>query len=328
MRPALRQLQFQTIQESVRKKRTPWDGPAFSRFTKYFVTVAKVGSIRKASESLRISASAVDRQILQGEDALGVQLFERVSSGLRLTTAGEILLRATQGWEREMEAVHILFEDLQGLKRGHVEFAIIDALAKAVVPGVLSDLYSRHSGITTRVEVLDNHLVAEAVAHGTADFGLLLDPRSSKDLSVRAHVKVPLGIVSCPEHPIARMKQARFSVCAQYPIIAPAPPLALSEHFEALEARPGVTLQRVTVCDNIQLIKSLVAKNAGLSVLSWLDVAEEISAGELKFTQLLQPAPVLILGLCVNPSRQLSAASRAFLSAFETALTGLAQNFI
>ena len=40
---------------------------AFSRFTRYFIEVARCGSIRKASDVLHVSASAIDRQILRAE---------------------------------------------------------------------------------------------------------------------------------------------------------------------------------------------------------------------------------------------------------------------
>ena len=40
----------------------------FSRFTRYFIEVARCGSIRKASDVLHVSASAIDRQILKAEE--------------------------------------------------------------------------------------------------------------------------------------------------------------------------------------------------------------------------------------------------------------------
>ena len=53
----------------------------FSRFTRYFDEVARQSSIRKASEKLNVSASAIDRQILRVEEDLGVALFERLPTG-------------------------------------------------------------------------------------------------------------------------------------------------------------------------------------------------------------------------------------------------------
>ncbi|MDE1995932.1 MAG: LysR family transcriptional regulator, partial [Rhizobiaceae bacterium] len=60
---------------------------------KYFAEVARSGSIRKASDELHVATSAVSRQIKKLEDELGTPLFERFSDGLRLTAAGEIVLK-------------------------------------------------------------------------------------------------------------------------------------------------------------------------------------------------------------------------------------------
>lgn len=49
----------------------------FSRFTDYFIAVAKHSSFRKASEELYISVSALHRQISLAEEDMGILLFER-----------------------------------------------------------------------------------------------------------------------------------------------------------------------------------------------------------------------------------------------------------
>ena len=56
----------------------------FSRFAHYFIAVARCGSLRRAAEQLHISASAINRQILQAEEAFGTPLFERLPRGMRL----------------------------------------------------------------------------------------------------------------------------------------------------------------------------------------------------------------------------------------------------
>jgi DNA-binding transcriptional LysR family regulator len=56
----------------------------FSRFTRYFMEVARLGSLRRAAEVLHVSASAIDRQILLAEQKYETALFERLPSGMRL----------------------------------------------------------------------------------------------------------------------------------------------------------------------------------------------------------------------------------------------------
>ena len=92
--------------------------PTFSRFLRYFMAVGKLGSIRKASETLNVSASAIDRQILRVEAELGIPLFERLPGGLRLTAAGELMMAAGGRWQKNLFELRAQMEDLRGLKRG------------------------------------------------------------------------------------------------------------------------------------------------------------------------------------------------------------------
>ena len=294
----------------------------FSRFLRYFMTVARLGSLRRAAEELHIAASAIDRQILLGEEQLGAKLFERHPSGLRLTTAGEFVLHAASKWTREFATLCVGLEDLRGLRRGVVNLAIIEALTKGFVPEVIQHLKTEHRYIHTKITVLDNIHIAAAIARGDVDFGIMLNPRVSRELAVRAHTEIKLGLVTRARHPLARQKSIRFSVCAEYPIVAPAEPLALCEQIRGLEAATGVTLNTVAVSDNIHMIKSLIARDLGLGVLTWLDVADEVRRGELAFVPLARAAlQPLTLAVCVDPARQLSAAARLLLGWVETALT-------
>ena len=107
---------------------------AFSRFLRYFQVVGRAGSIRRAAETLNVSASAIDRQILRAEGDLNLPLFERLPGGLRLTAAGELLMDAAQRWGRDYDQLMMRLEDLRGLRRGHVRIAVIQALALGFLP--------------------------------------------------------------------------------------------------------------------------------------------------------------------------------------------------
>lgn len=286
----------------------------FSRFLRYFAEVARLGSIRKASEHLNVSASAIDRQILHAEEAFGIALFERLPSGLRLSAAGELLLRAGKGWSKEFSRLQTQMEDLRGLRRGHVTVAVIDALSKGFVPEIIRQMRVDFPGISFTIKVLDNIDVGTALSSGEADFGVMLNPRATKDLQVYAHFDVMLGLATLPDHPIAGNAGIRFNRCAEYPIVAPVEPLALCEQVDALVAATGVVLNAVTSSDNIQMIKSLVKSGVGVGILSSIDIMSEVEAGELAFTPLTDTViRPLSLAVCAMPVRQLSSAANLVL---------------
>lgn len=70
---------------------------------KYFLTVAETGSIRQASLSLHVSASAISRQIQNLEHSFQTTLFDRCADGMLLTEEGRVLALHMQRTMREME---------------------------------------------------------------------------------------------------------------------------------------------------------------------------------------------------------------------------------
>lgn len=292
--------------------------PAFSRFLRYFVAVGKAGSIRRAADELNVSASAIDRQILNVEAELGLPLFERLPGGLRLTAAGEMLMASGQQWQHELAGLRSRIEDLQGLKRGHVEIATIEALAKGALPRLLASLLDRYAGISANISVLENDAARRAVIDGTADFAFLFEPESYRDLSVRAFVEVQLGLLTPPGHPLGEQATARFSHCVGYPLIVPAAPLAVAEQIAVLEGGTGVICDRKVTSDNVQMIISLVMQGAGVGILTSLDAIPEMEQGLVEFTPLADPIlRPMTLALCTNNARRPSHAASVLLSEIE-----------
>jgi DNA-binding transcriptional LysR family regulator len=298
--------------------------PAFSRFLRYFLAVGRLGSIRRAADELNVSASAIDRQILNVEADLGMPLFERLPTGLRLTAAGEIMMAAGGRWQKNMVDVRAQIEDLQGLKRGHVDIAIIDALATGYVPAVLQSIQSRYPGITIGVKVLNNDAVRLAIANGEVDFGIFLEPQSFRGLTVRAFVEVVLGFVTPAGHPFGARPEARFAASVGSALVVPAEPLAVCQQIAVLEGTSGVVLDKKMACDNIQMIISLVMQGIGIGVLTSLDVMTDVKRGLLSFTKISDPIlRPMILALCTASARTPSHAAGIVLGEIENGFAQL-----
>lgn len=298
--------------------------PVFSRFLRYFVVVGRLGSIRRAAEELNISASAIDRQILAAEEELGVALFERLPTGLRLTSAGEMMMAQAGQWQKGLGDLRGAMEDMRGLRRGHVEIAVIDALARGAVPALVRQVRVDYPGITVGLRVLDNIHVADAVRSGAVDLGLLLDPRFSRDLTVRAHAEIALGFVTRPGHPLTQGPGQRLAAAQGMAMVMPALPLALATQVQALEGVTGLRLEAAVTCDNIEMMKALVLEDAGVGLMTSLDVATEVASGHLAFAPITDAlARPLTLALCVSSPRQLSRAARMMLDRMEAVVVAL-----
>ncbi len=76
-----------------------------------FHAVAEVGSLTHAGEALRLSQSAVSRQIRGLEESLGATLFHRHARGLILTEQGELLFDATREMTKRLSAAGARIRD-------------------------------------------------------------------------------------------------------------------------------------------------------------------------------------------------------------------------
>ncbi|MEA9554815.1 LysR family transcriptional regulator [Xanthomonas nasturtii] len=288
----------------------------FSRFTRYFIEVARCGSIRKASDVLHVSASAIDRQILKAEEELGAQLFERLPGRLRLTAAGELLLVDVRGWEKAYARTLERFDELKGLRRGHVEIAMIDALSEGVVPAAVAALVQEYPGITFNLSTARNQRVMEMVTSADVDIGLLLDPVSSVDLEVRAFADIPLGIAMPVGHPLSTRTELQLSETLEHRLLLPAAPLIVGEHAKVLYQRQHIDVKRLTHCNDVRTLRGLVRAGAGVGLMSWLDAAPDVADGRLAFVPFRQHlTKPMTLALCVAPQRQLSRSAQLAIQA-------------
>src|SRR5258706_15088305 len=68
-----------------------------------FSCVAELGSLSKASDTLRVAQPALSRQIKLLEHELRAELFTRNGRGMVLTDAGRLLLARTAGMVRQID---------------------------------------------------------------------------------------------------------------------------------------------------------------------------------------------------------------------------------
>jgi DNA-binding transcriptional LysR family regulator len=101
---------------------------------RYFLSVARRGSLTDAALDLAVSYSTVSRRLSALEEALGSRLFERLATGYRLTPAGAEMLESAQRIESEFAELsrHVLGRDAR--LSGHLRVATTDALAMSFMP--------------------------------------------------------------------------------------------------------------------------------------------------------------------------------------------------
>jgi molybdate transport repressor ModE-like protein len=94
-----------------------------------FLVVLEEGSLRRAADRLRISQSAITRQIQSLELELGGQVLERTSAGVRPTNGGEVLAERAKRLLADYDSTTA---EVRRLNRGDSERLRIGYIASAV----------------------------------------------------------------------------------------------------------------------------------------------------------------------------------------------------
>ena len=233
----------------------------------YVAEVAKCGSIRRAAEQLNIAPSALTRQIQDLEHEFGTPIFERLSSGMRLNAAGELLIRHIRDQVADLERVRSQIADLSGVRRGHVTIACSQAFVMQMMPEELQTYREKFPEVRFAVKVRDHAQGIAALDTMDADLALVLQPPPSAEIQVLQSCQTHLCALMRATHPLARETgPIRLRDCLAYPTALPDHSLATRHHIEQNLARRGVPLEPSVESGSIEFLRNVVLRENALSL--------------------------------------------------------------
>ena len=232
---------------------------------RYVDEVAKAGSIRGAAETLNITPSALNRRILTLEEELGVPLFERLPRGVRLSTAGELMIHHIRSQLSDMERVRSQISDLSGVRRGHVAVACSQALMPYFLPQQIETYRRSHPAVTFSVYVRDREAAENALMDYSADVALVFEPVKLADFQTLLIVKQPIHAMMAADHPLAGRETVRLSDCLLYPCAMPSLPYGVRSLLDAAAKRHNMRLTPQVQSDSFDFLRSLAEREGFIS---------------------------------------------------------------
>ena len=167
------------------------------RVLRYFLAVAREENITKAAALLHLTQPTLSRQLMQLEEELGVQLFQRSRYRIILTDEGMLLRRRAQELVDLAEKTEQEFRKAPEL-RGEISIGSGDLEGMSLLSELLVSFQKLHPQVTYRIFSGNADNTKEQLEGGMLDFGLLLEPVDiSKYDFIRLPVKEQWG-GSCP----------------------------------------------------------------------------------------------------------------------------------
>lgn len=251
-----------------------------------FDAAIRYGSIRKAAESLNVASSAMNRQLLQLEHEMGVQLFERLPRGIRPTPAGGLLLAYIRRWSRESLLARQEIGSLLGGARGTIRIAAAETFTEELLPRAMTRMQALYPHVGFTLISGDNQRITNELLAKDADLVLAYDVNSHIRAD-RVHTFTdPIGIITTVDHPLPRKGNITLADIAEYPLVAPGDDWlrhsSLNFMFEGEQA-PGRIVARV---ERPGMLKAMVKAGLGIAFLTRLGAEKEVAEGKLTWTQL------------------------------------------
>src|ERR1700689_2650537 len=118
---------------------------------RYFLAVARGGSVRAAAERLGVNHSTVLRRVAQLEERLGVHMFEKRPSGYRLTAAGEEVLEFADQMEASSHLLETRVFGRDQSVRGLLRVTLAPPLATHLLMPAFADSARLHPDIEMEI---------------------------------------------------------------------------------------------------------------------------------------------------------------------------------
>ncbi|MDF2962045.1 MAG: LysR family transcriptional regulator [Paenibacillus sp.] len=174
------------------------------RVLRYFLTVAREGSITGAADYLHITQPTLSRQLKDLEQQLGKKLFIRSSHSIILTDEGMLLRKRAEEIVDMVDKLEAEFRSMEETISGDVYIGGGETDAMKQIARVVRDLQLSYPNIRYHLYSGNEDDVTERLDKGLLDFGILIQPA---DLSKYNYINIPAkdvwGVIMRKDSPLA-----------------------------------------------------------------------------------------------------------------------------
>jgi LysR family nitrogen assimilation transcriptional regulator len=284
-----------------------------ARALRYFQAVVEFGSYSRASEYLRISQPAVSRQVDRLEQELGKRLFVRNGLGATPTDAGRLLFERSQPILRQLEDAAAEIRSTAGASSGTIVMALPPGVGHFLLPPLVERFRTSFPNTSLKIISGFSGYIHEALVRGRADVACIHGPLPQKDFRVIPLLEEEVFLVGKRGTlPVKRLGVPTADLL-NLPLILPS---RFNTSRRILEERAfalGMRVNAVMEVDDTSLIRTLLRKGLGFSVLSQGAFENDIDRKELE-SRPIRPRMTWPLAMMTSSGRPRSEPLEALMS--------------
>ena len=190
------------------------------RVLKYFLAIAREGSLTKASAVLNVTQPTISRQIQDLESELGQRLFDRGNKTLALTPEGVLFRRRAEEILELTEKTRAEFSAMGGVLAGDVHIGCAETKSFYELSLIFAAIQKQYPDVHFHLYSGNDEDVLHRLDSGILDFGVLLEPFDiSRYSSLRLPLKERWGLILLNSHPLARQPSIKKEELYGLPLI-------------------------------------------------------------------------------------------------------------
>lgn len=246
-----------------------------ARHLRVLRAVAATGSFSAAGRELGCTQPAVSQQMKALESSVGTPLLVRTGREMRLTQAGEALVRHAAGIISGLTAAEEEVAAIAGLRAGRVRLVSFPSGSSSLVPAALAALRAAHPGTRVSLEEAEPPRSVEMLREGECDVALAFQYAGGRsgewdDLVVRGLLTDRLVGLVPERHPLAGAESVGIGELAGESWIAGCP-RCRRQLVEACE-KAGFVPRIDFATDDYPAVVGLVGAGLGVAVLPQLAI--------------------------------------------------------
>jgi len=238
-----------------------------------FLHVAQSMSFSEAATQLHLTQPTISHHIKTLERDLGVELFERSGSGLRLTEAGSLLLPRARKLMREVFEIQQMMESLDDRIVGQLRIACSTTTGKYILPQFAARFHEQHPGVNISVLRCTSPLVVPQLLKEEADLGVVSYDACGDGMECQEFFNDHIILIVPADHPWALRQTIDPSELLETPVIIREPSSGTRRALLAELGKHSITLDDMDIClevGNSEAIVKAVEAGFGVSFVSRL----------------------------------------------------------
>lgn len=208
---------------------------------RYFVAVATEGHVGRAAQRLGVTQPALTKGVQRLEASLGLQLFERTSRGMSLTTVGSVFFERAKHLCLGLDEAVQEAEDLHLGAIGTIRVGVSPPFADNLVSEAFARLLKQRPGAKIRVSISLNDNLLHSLRLGDLDISVnALDDTEPDDLHYQVLFDDELCVVLREHHPLLQRQSLGLADLASWQWALPATQVLARRRIEARFAENGL----------------------------------------------------------------------------------------